>query len=154
MGLFNLFKKSEPYNDPVFGLVDLDPAGFWMGQVEFQGQDVQVLIPGDKSNPSPAARELFQELTSRFIDIRPGITEILFEQYSNYRENTDPEDDPDFPLLDSQEEIWKHTTLDAVNITDSVRQEFELSYSMDWHEDHSFDIQISQWQVECIALNG
>ncbi len=156
MGILDIFKKTEPKDDVVFGRIEWNPAGFWYGNIKFHADDVQIFVTGTKSGPKEEAYPFFKELDGRYSEIKKQVTTDLFGLYRNYHVDVDLKSEPDFPLLNSADDIWKHALLETISILRSDKLEFSLilGYSMDWHQDHDFDFPIVDWKVEGVSING
>ena len=155
MGLFDLFKKTEPIEDSVFGRMTWKSSGCWNSNISFYDQNPIISVAGTKAGLDPNAHAFFKELEERYPEIKKEITADLFELYSNYREDVDPDKEPDFPNYQSAEDMHD-TSLQTISILHSHTSDFSLilGYSMGWHEDHEFEFPISDWEVEGVIING
>ena len=149
MSWFNFFKKRfEPLRmtDPVFGGISFAGYGFWEGNVYFEptGQQVKVYIDGNAAEgPTEKQQEFYQELERRYGGLEATIGDLLHREFT-YRQE-------DFPRAS----IWEEFKLASISIrdVDGGELEWELSYACA-SDDHSFDVQMTGWVPEDVAING
>jgi hypothetical protein len=153
--LRHLFQHKE-LQDPVFGMISFEKSAFWVGDILFEPLDkqIQVLIWADESGPTDRDRQAFLELQTRYVELQSSVASTLFKEYENYPSEID---EPFVPQISSPTEIWQHTSLDTIDIGEddaSSMSVFGLSYSFDWDSEHSFDVEVKDWDVVGLAVSG
>jgi hypothetical protein len=160
MGLLGFFhKQKRVHEDPELGeLTYKARSSFWEGETAFPDarEPIVVAIPGDEGGPSPEARALFDELTRRYPVLRDEIAAALFELYDNYRSDATEGDYQDgLPRLNAPGEIWGTTCLDDITLWGSdAGATIEMTYSFDWHSEHTFGVRIEDWKVSGVSIDG
>ena len=148
MGLFDRFKSMlSPVSkdDPFFGPVRFQKAGFWEADMHFAPEDgrVEIVIAGGKNHPTEAQRRFYRELEQRYPQLKQEAGEYLLEQLRNWREDFEPDD------------VWTQFRLESFSLPDpdAGAQEWELVYEL--HDDgHLFCVMMNRWQVEGIRIDG
>src|SRR5262245_7992572 len=161
MGLLGFLRKEKRvYGDPDLGELTFNPrSSFWEGETTFPDarEPIVVSIPGDETGPSPNARAAYDELKQRYSEIRDAIATALYELYDNYRSDATAGDYQDgLPRLSAPHEIWGTTCLEDITIwgSEPASMTLELTYSFDWHDDHTFGVRISEGKVAGVAVDG
>lgn len=161
MGLLGIFRREKRVHaDPELGeLAFRSRSSFWEGLTAFPDgrEPVGVAIPGDESAPSPEARAVYDELKHRYPSLRDEIAASLYELYEDYSDDATEGDYEDgLPRLSAPGEIWGTTNLDDVTIwsADPDSIEIELTYTFDWHQDHTFGVRLENWKVMGVSIDG
>lgn len=160
MGLFGFFRKeTRVQTDPEIGELSFNArSSFWEGETDFPDarEPIVVAIPGDENGPSSQARAMYDELTRRYPTLRNEIAVALYELYDNYRSDATPGDYEDgLPRLSAPDEIWGSTSLDDITIWGSEPgATIEMTYSFDWHSEHTFGVRIEDWKVSGVSIDG
>ena len=160
MGLLGFLRKEKRVHvDPDLGELTFDSrSSFWEGEWSFPDarEPIVVAIPGDESGPSPIARALYDELTRRYAVLREEIAAALYELYDNYRSDATEGDYEDgLPRLNAPDQIWGTTCLDDITIWGSEPgATIEMTYSFDWHSEHTFGVRIEDWKVRGVSIDG
>ncbi|MDQ4074901.1 MAG: hypothetical protein M3220_01505 [Chloroflexota bacterium] len=134
------------YVDPVFGTLRFQPqAGFWEGQILFAPENrvIEVLVEGDEQGPTDAQRDFYRALERQYQALLQPVGDLLYDTYYNWREEL------------PRERIWEEFRLAAILVPNRTtpRAEWELAYECH-SDDHSFDIQMRNWEPFGIAING
>ncbi len=154
MGISDFFKsKKITHDDPTLGRLTFCKPASWEGDVMFlpTGHNVKLILSGDQSGPNVEHRTAFDALVDRYDQLKTEIEKDLFELYDNYRSDLDADNYPaDFPDLSSPNQIWQSTALFSVGVNGLAS--FELTFCFDWHEDHTFAVQIIDWKSHRVAI--
>jgi hypothetical protein len=161
MGLLGFLRKgAQTHSDPELGELVFDRrSSFWEGTTPFSDarEPADVSIAGDAEGPSPHTRAAFFELRDRYPSLRGAITAALFELYDNFRSDATEEDyEEGLPRLTAPEQIWGTTSLDDITVwwAEAGNVHIEITYTFEWHEDHMFAVQIDDWQVAGVSIDG
>ena len=161
MGLLGFLRKEKRvHNDPELGeLTYKSRSSFWEGEIAFPDarEPIVVAIPGDENAPFPNARALYGELTRRYPTFRNEIAAALYELYDSYRSDaTDGDYEDGLPRLSAPDEIWGTTCLDDITIwgREPDAMTLEMTYSFDWHSEHTFGVRIENWKVVGVSIDG
>ena len=160
MGLLGFLRREKRiHNDPVLGELTFRPrSSFWEGETEFPDarEPIVVAIPGDENGPYEHARARYDDLTRRYSTLRVEIAAALYELYDNYRSDATEGDYEDgLPKLTAPDQIWATTCLDEITIwSDDPGASIEMTYSFDWHSEHTFGIRIEDWKVSGVSIDG
>ena len=161
MGLLGFLRKEKRVHvDSELGELTYNArSSFWEGETGFPDarEPIVVAIPGDENALFPHARALYQELTQRYPTFRNEIAAALYELYDNYRSDATEGDYEDgLPRLTAPEEIWETTCLDDITIWGSEPEAMtlEMTYSFDWHSEHTFGVRIESWKVIGVSIDG
>ena len=146
--LKQFFTLPEPQklNDSVFGVISLTGTNFWEGSVYFApiGEYIGVFMDASAEGPTKKQRSFYREFETRYETLIPEIADLLYENFVEWK--------PDF----QREDVWKEFRLEAIDIRNCevAPLNWELSYACASDDGHSFDIQMSDWNVEGLAMNG
>lgn len=160
MGLLGFLRKEKRVHvDAELGELTYRPrSSFWEGETNFPDarEPIVVAIPGDENGPSPHARATYDELTRRYPTLRDEIATSLYELYDNYRSDATEGDYEDgLPRLSAPDQIWETTCLDDITIWGSEPgATIEMTYSFDWHSEHTFGVRIEDWKVSGVSIDG
>ena len=160
MGLLGFLRREKRvHNDPELGELTYNSrSSFWEGETSYLDarEPIVVAIPGDENGLSPAARTMYAELTQRYPTLRAEIAVALYELYDNYRSDATEGDYEDgLPRLNAPDQIWDTTCLDDITIWGSEPgATIEMTYSFDWHTEHTFGVRIEDWKVSGVSIDG
>jgi len=160
MGLLGFLRKEKRvFYDPELGALTYNSrSALWEGETAFPDarESIVVAIPGDEEGPSPQARALYEELAGRYPILRDEIAAALYELYDNYRSDATEGDYEDgLPRLSAPGEIWGTTALHDLTIWGrEPGATIEMTYSFDWHLEHTFGVRIEDWKVRGVSIDG
>lgn len=161
MGLLGFLRREKRVHvDAELGeLIYRWRSAFWEGKTSFPDarEPIVVAIPGDENGPSPHARALYDELSRRYATLRDEIAIGLYELYDNYRSGATEGDYEDgLPRLTAPDQIWATTCLNDIRIHggSEAGATIEMTYSFDWHSEHTFGVRIDDWIVRGISIDG
>lgn len=160
MGLLGFLRKEKRvHNDPELGALTYNSrSSFWEGEAVYADarEPIVVAIPGDENGPFPQARTMYGDLARRYPTLREEIAAALYELYDNYRSDATEGDYEDgLPRLSAPDQIWATTSLDDITIWGSEPgATIEMTYSFDWHSEHTFGVRIEDWKVSGVSIDG
>lgn len=132
-------------DDPVFGRIRYQRAGFWEGDVYFAPEDRRygITIDGGPDRPTDAQRAFFHELETRYPALKAVFADDLLEQLQNWNPEIRAED------------VWAHFTLESFGLPDLAAGEraWEMIYEL--HDDgHLFGLLLEDWTVTGVRIDG
>jgi hypothetical protein len=131
----------QDIEDPLFGPLCVDDEWdgiyIWIGEnCRFFDGPVRISVDGDKDGPLNECRTMFRELQERYDGLRPSIWLAISTEFAGRY---------------TPEEIADGATLTGVSIAGGG---FELSYTMRWDRNHNYDVEMDDWIVTNVSLNG
>jgi hypothetical protein len=161
MGLLGFLRKEKRVHlDPALGALTYQSrSSCWEGETEFPDArgPIAVTVSGDEDGPSTHARATYDELQRRYAVLREEIAAALYELYDNYRSGATEGDYEDgLPRLHAPDQIWGTTCLDDITIRgrDPAELTIDMTYSFDWHSEHTFGVRIEDWKVAGVSIDG
>lgn len=145
--LLGVFQKSQPagLDDPVFGKLRFEDAGFWECNVDFAPlqRQVEVLIESDDSGPSAAQRDWYQNIEANYLSALPLIIDAAYVQVQQWDETIARDALPDMLNLETI----------SINACDRDKHQWELTYFCGCIE-HWVNVTLCNWICENVLIDG
>ena len=149
MGLFSLFKKKPPFNDPFFGELKYTAgkhASFFDGKKWFApaSKEISVLIDADAAGPVQAQYVFFSAVERDYAMLLAKIVPVIEDEFKNWKE--------DFVIKDFTNEF----SLENIHISklDEVPLKWEISYTSVHDLDHQFTIDFEGMEPMGVMIDG
>lgn len=143
--MFGLFSKPQPFTDPVLGEFEFSK-GKWKGLCGLAGQDVPLLIVGNKEAPDARCLDLARELGKLYAQLQDNIRQSLYAHFEPYKEQSPA-------VVANDDSLWQHVkVLGAVVMPIAGIPTVEIAYTTAWDEEHTLGAYIQSGKL--LELNG
>ncbi|WP_374334544.1 hypothetical protein [Leeia sp.] len=128
--------------DPALGLLKRDRwRSLWRGTVTLDGQQVPLILAGNRRAPSPAALRAAHTMQSQYTSWQPCIAQALYTHCAPYVEAIAAGELPapasTLPPLAQPDQVWPHVSLVFASVLPlGVALTVELAYATAWDEEH------------------
>lgn len=132
-------------DDPTFGrIVYHRGSRAWEGAISppFAEQEVGLVVEADEGGPSERQRQFYDELKSRYADLRTMIEDVLLETLQNWDSSI------------GRKEVWERFRLESMSIPGlSDDASWELCYTLSG-DPHYFCVMFEAWSIEGVRVDG